>query len=84
VFDIHPPKEIARLRNEMKIEVENLQEQCPGLEGLGAYVDGKLTSEEKAFIESHLAKCKHCRRVMELVIESKSEVPNTTPTDPCK
>jgi len=68
----------------MKIDGENLQEQCPGPEGLGAYVDGNLTSEEKAFTESHLAKCKHCRRVMELVSESKSVVPNTDPPDPRK
>lgn len=68
----------------MKIDGKNLQEQCPGPEGLGAYVDGNLTSEEKAFIESHLTKCKHCRSVMELVIESKSELPNTAPNDPYK
>jgi anti-sigma factor RsiW len=68
----------------MKIDGENSQGQCPEPEGLGAYVDGKLTSEEKAFTESHLARCKHCRAVMELVIESKSEVPNPAPPDPCK
>jgi len=71
-------------RNAMKIEGENLQEQCPAPEGLGAYVDEKLTSKEKAFTEAHLAKCKHCRRVIELVIESKSEIPNPAPPDPCK
>jgi hypothetical protein len=31
----------------MKIDSKNLQEQCPGPEGLRAYVDGKLTSEKK-------------------------------------
>jgi anti-sigma factor RsiW len=68
----------------MKIDGENLQEQCPGPELLGAYVDGKLTSEEKAFTESHLAKCKHCRKVIELVIESENDVPNPTRPDPCE
>jgi anti-sigma factor RsiW len=68
----------------MKIEGENSQEQCPGPEGLGAYVDGKLTSKEKASTEAHLAKCKHCRGVMNLVIESNSEIPNPVPPDLCK
>jgi anti-sigma factor RsiW len=65
----------------MKIEGEKLQELCPMLEGLCAYVDGKLTSEEQSLIESHLAKCAHCRRVIELVIESEGEVPHSDLSD---
>jgi predicted anti-sigma-YlaC factor YlaD len=65
----------------MKIDGENLQEPCPAPERLGAYVEGKLTSEEKALIESHLVKCNPCRRVIKLVIESESEVPTPAPHD---
>ena len=65
----------------MKIEGENLQEQCPRPEGLGAYVDGNLTSEEQSLIESHLVKCMRCRRVIELVIESEGEVPDSDLSD---
>jgi anti-sigma factor RsiW len=68
----------------MKIDGEDLQEQCPEPEWVGVYVDGKLTSEERSLTESHLAKCKHCRRVIELMIESESETPNPAPTDPYK
>ena len=59
----------------MNIDVENLREPCPAPEELGAYVDGKLISEEKALTESHLAKCNRCRRVIKLVTESESEAP---------
>jgi len=65
----------------MKIEGENLQEPCPRPEGLGAYIDGKLTSEEQSLIESHLAKCVCCRRVIGLVIESEGEVPHSDLSD---
>jgi anti-sigma factor RsiW len=65
----------------MKIDGENLQEQCPRPEGLGAYVDGKLTQEEQSLIESHLAKCKRCRSIMKLATESESEVPSPAPPD---
>jgi hypothetical protein len=68
----------------MKIDGESLQEQCPGSEALGAYVDGKLAFEEKALTESHLAKCKYCRGVIGLVIESETETPNPAPPDPIK
>jgi len=63
----------------MNIDDENLQEQCSAPEELGAYVDGKLTSEEKALTESHLAKCKYCRGIIKSVIESESEVPAPAP-----
>jgi anti-sigma factor RsiW len=65
----------------MNVDDENLQVKCPGSDGLGAYVDGKLTSEEKALLESHLAKCNRCRRIIELVIESEGEVPAPTIPD---
>jgi hypothetical protein len=65
----------------MKIEGENLHEQYPGPEELGAYVDGKLTSEEQSCIEFHLAKCMSCRRVIGLVIESEGKVPDSDLSD---
>jgi len=65
----------------MKIDDENLEEQCPAPEGLGAYVDRKLTSEEESIIESHLVKCKHCREIIKSVIESESEAPALDPPD---
>ena len=68
-------------RNAMKTDGENLQEQCPRPEVLATYVDGKLTSEEQSLIESHLAKCKRCRRVITLVIESEVEVPDPALSD---
>jgi len=68
----------------MKIDGENLLEQCPEPETLAAYIDGKLASEEKAFTESHLAKCKYCRGAMELVSESESEAPGPAPLGPCE
>jgi|RhiMetdeSRZDD1v2_1073273.scaffolds.fasta_scaffold28581_5 anti-sigma factor RsiW len=68
----------------MNVDDENLQGQCLGPEGLGAYVDGKLTSEEEALIESHLVKCNRCRRIIELVIESGGEVPSPTLSDSSK
>jgi anti-sigma factor RsiW len=55
----------------MKIDGENLQEPCPAPERLGAYVEGKLTSEEKALIESHLVKCNPCREERILHRETK-------------
>jgi predicted anti-sigma-YlaC factor YlaD len=57
----------------MKIDGEKLQELCPRPESLGAGVGGKLISKEQALIESHLVKCNHCRRLIELATESESE-----------
>jgi anti-sigma factor RsiW len=68
----------------MNIDGENLREPCPTPEWLGAYVDGKLTSEEKALTESHLAKCSRCRRVIKLIAESESDAPAPAPPDPHK
>src|SRR5215470_11435913 len=66
-------------RNVMNIDGENLKEPCPAPERLGAYVDGKLTPEERALTESHLAKCNSCRGIIKLVIESENEVPPPAP-----
>jgi anti-sigma factor RsiW len=65
----------------MNVDDENLQGQCPTPEEIGAYVDGRLSSKGNALIESHLAKCDRCRRIIELVIESEVEVPATTLPD---
>jgi Putative zinc-finger len=58
---------------------EILQGRCSSLEWLAAYVDDKLTPAEKTIIEHHLAKCIHCRRVIEIMIKSESEVPSPLP-----
>jgi anti-sigma factor RsiW len=55
---------------------EDVWEQCLEPEQLAAYVDGKLTPAERTIIEHHLAECIQCRRVMEIMIKSQSEVPS--------
>jgi anti-sigma factor RsiW len=54
---------------------EILRGQCLGLEELAAYVDAKLTPVEQTIIEHHLAQYSHCRRLVEIMIKSQSEVP---------
>jgi anti-sigma factor RsiW len=60
-------------------ESENLPGQCIQLEQLAAYVDSKLSPAEQIIIEHHLAECSHCRRVVEIMIKSQSEVPSPLP-----
>jgi hypothetical protein len=47
---------------------------CPGLELLAAFVDGKLTertyaSEQIAALEAHFASCESCRAKVALAVE---------------
>jgi anti-sigma factor RsiW len=67
------------MRCDYKKDGENLREQCLQLEQLAAYVDSKLTPAEQIIIEHHLAECSHCRRVVEIMIKSQSEVPSPLP-----
>jgi anti-sigma factor RsiW len=69
------------MRGDDKSDGENLRGQCLGLEQLAAYVDAQLAPAEQNIIEHHLARCRHCRRVVEIVIKSQSEVPSPLPPD---
>jgi anti-sigma factor RsiW len=66
---------LIKMRCDDTKDGEKLQEQCFRLEQLAAYVDSNLTAAEQIIIEHHLAECSHCRRVLEIMIKSQSEVP---------
>jgi anti-sigma factor RsiW len=59
-----------------KRDGEHWLRQCHVPEQLAAYVDGKLTPAEQTIVEHHLAECSRCRKVIEIVIKSQSEVPS--------
>jgi hypothetical protein len=37
---------------------------------------GKLVPEEQTIVKHHPAECSHCRKVVEIMIKSQSEVPS--------
>ena len=39
-------------------------EECPPAETVASLINGKLSSEERAAVEAHIAECQECYRVL--------------------
>ncbi len=62
---------------------ENKKKACPDVQSISAYLDGELTSDEAAFICSHLDECEDCRRyademsrLSDIISEGDVEIPS--------
>lgn len=49
-----------------------LNNDCPSLESVAAYLEGKLTVHEKASVEEHFAVCRKCRKLVSLTIKTET------------
>ena len=49
-----------------------LKENCPEIELLAAYAEHELTPKETLTLESHLADCRKCRRIVILTFRNRS------------
>ncbi|PYT05399.1 MAG: hypothetical protein DMF60_12110 [Acidobacteria bacterium] len=58
---------------------EELQDQCPDLETLAAYLDHKLTFDENQLVESHLLRCSLCRQTASEAVKTETKPPAPTP-----
>lgn len=58
-----------------------INNDCPALEILAAYLEGKLTVHEKASVEEHLAVCRKCRKLVSLTIKSETSLLPPTNSD---
>jgi predicted anti-sigma-YlaC factor YlaD len=50
--------------------------QCLDLETTEDYLEHNLSPEVCARIESHLAECRHCRRMIANIIKSEAVIPD--------
>lgn len=51
-----------------------LNNDCPSLEILAAYLEGRVTLHEKASVEEHFAVCRKCRKLVSLTIKSETSL----------
>ena len=51
-----------------------LNNNCPSLEILAAYLEGKLAIHEKASVEEHFAACRKCRKLVSLTIKTETSL----------
>ena len=54
---------------------QSMDEGCPDLELLAAYVDRKLAPYETRTVEGHLADCAVCRQLIRLALEGVRTLP---------
>jgi anti-sigma factor ChrR (cupin superfamily) len=55
-------------------DVKRKPNQCPDPESLAVYLEGQLTSRERALIEEHFLKCHKCRLIVSAAIKSEDSV----------
>jgi hypothetical protein len=53
-----------------------VQPECPEPERLALYLEHGCSERERREIETHLADCRDCRRIIALVVKSKAAVPD--------
>ena len=61
-----------------------MQPECPEPERLALYVEHMCSEQERREIETHLADCQDCRRIISLVVKSKAAVPDIEKTSKSK
>jgi hypothetical protein len=57
-----------------------LAEECPSLEVLAGFVEHSLESEQRKWVEDHLADCRLCRKTVALTYKIKKNVPAPIPS----
>lgn len=55
-----------------------MQPECPEPELLAVYLEHVCSEAERQRIEAHLANCQDCRRIVALVVRSKTAVPDVS------
>jgi anti-sigma factor RsiW len=55
---------------------------CLDVEWLAAYAEHKLQREEALTVESHLSRCRECRRTVILTLRNKGLIDEATSADP--
>ena len=55
--------------------IEEFESDCPPLEMLAAYLEGKLTGQEMSSIEAHFLRCSKCRKLISRALKSESPIP---------
>ena len=53
-------------------DTQEFPNHCPPLEILAAYLEGKLTAQEKSSIEGHFLDCGKCRKLVSLTLKSET------------
>ena len=70
------PRTVTRMK-----DVERLPGECLDPEFLAVYLEGELTSAERALVETHLCDCRPCRSVVAAAIRSEDSVALPSHTD---
>lgn len=53
-----------------------MSDECPEPELLADYLEGVSSDSERQEIETHLAACRDCRRIVALIVRSEAVVPD--------
>ena len=58
-----------------------MEEVCPALELLAAYITSNVTTEEEEQVRLHLERCRDCLEIVSSVIASTIALPDPEPSD---